>query len=634
MVRIKNFFKSAGRYLKSILPAFLFFTTLLFSFSVPVFATSGGLVTVKPGSPSLNTSVARWIIEYSMELGDNINDDFMVLQKGALYWFFDVLVNDTYGASTSTFTVMGQSYSVTPHSVRAVSDGKNLDKFDDDYFHTYFDCIRRYCLSNLSEQTDPSCTTFVSNYFYNLMERKPNYLSRFPCSFPDIFFYASDPGSNYISDSMGMLPSNESNVKKYFDYLYADYLKSNGLSGVSVGYDNISDIDNYTKLPIISGDTFNEIIPTLNKQYYPKNASGKMSYRTDERFHNHFNHKLSGYTYRFAELYSSKFGFAPVGGGNDMYIVLFNRLGNDMYYSKYQYHFFVTSEDVWCDDRDEIDHTSYSIGVEYWDMVDGSREDSKTHNFSFKSDTLTCFMLNFTTSFDNTSLMLDAYSSFQHFLDYSLDGAASVDIPGYNMLYSSDLSQSIYFNSDHWLGYPTIDEHDSSCSYAGNCDGGYVASVTPLSVLYNIDTTRIPENYYITVSGDTIYDYSITNPETGQKDTIQNFITNNYTFNNGDTNIDTGDHNTSIGGSCSGNGGGGGDVNVNVTVNNNIGGGGGGSYDMPDTSFFDDYLDDALEESTGIRKFIMDFFNSVPGQITKLICTGLVLAILCRLIGR
>lgn len=69
------------------------------------------------------------------------------------------------------------------------------------------------------------------------------------------------------------------------------------------------------------------------------------------------------------------------------------------------------------------------------------------------------------------------------------------------------------------------------------------------------------------------------------------------------------------------------DVNVNINGNGNI-------YDMPDTGFFESYLDDALEESSGIRKFIGDFFGSLPGQITQLICLSIVIAILCRIIGR
>lgn len=74
------------------------------------------------------------------------------------------------------------------------------------------------------------------------------------------------------------------------------------------------------------------------------------------------------------------------------------------------------------------------------------------------------------------------------------------------------------------------------------------------------------------------------------------------------------------------------DINVNVNVNS--GTGNGSSYEMPDTEFFNEYLDDALEESSGIRRFIADFFGTLPGQITTLICIGLVISILLRIISR
>ncbi len=79
------------------------------------------------------------------------------------------------------------------------------------------------------------------------------------------------------------------------------------------------------------------------------------------------------------------------------------------------------------------------------------------------------------------------------------------------------------------------------------------------------------------------------------------------------------------------------DVNVSVPdININVNGGTGdvSSYEIPDTGFLNDYLDVALEESSAIRRFIADFFGTLPGQITTLICIALVFAILMRIIGR
>ncbi len=79
-----------------------------------------------------------------------------------------------------------------------------------------------------------------------------------------------------------------------------------------------------------------------------------------------------------------------------------------------------------------------------------------------------------------------------------------------------------------------------------NDDWGFILSAEPFELVANqtsIDFDKIPDNYYITVNGDTIYDYDITNPDTGDTSTINQYITNNYYLpdnggsgNSGDTN--------------------------------------------------------------------------------------------------
>lgn len=66
-----------------------------------------------------------------------------------------------------------------------------------------------------------------------------------------------------------------------------------------------------------------------------------------------------------------------------------------------------------------------------------------------------------------------------------------------------------------------------------NDDWGFIVQNTPFELFANqtqIDFNQIPDNYVITINGDTIYDYSITNPDTGDSTTINNYITNNYTI--------------------------------------------------------------------------------------------------------
>lgn len=64
-----------------------------------------------------------------------------------------------------------------------------------------------------------------------------------------------------------------------------------------------------------------------------------------------------------------------------------------------------------------------------------------------------------------------------------------------------------------------------------NDDWGYICSSEPFQ-LYgtqtSIDYTKIPDNYTITINGDNIYNYPITDPTNGKSTTINNYITNNY----------------------------------------------------------------------------------------------------------
>lgn len=571
MVRIKNFFKSSVRYLKSILPAFLFFTTLLFTYSTPVFAsTSGGeIVEYKPEvtSPTIPKSLI-----------DEIKDK-------ALNWFFPNLSEYEETCAKSTLSAATKLY----------------EKYSNGNMSLYEYYLENVCLGMRSligtTSAFPAYTGWKSANDVIL--------------YVDEHYVGTDIDWDQVSTDVALKA-----VQDFIDPTTQQIKKVER----AVTSDDVN-------LPAAD---LNEAIPKLNKQYFPKNATGIMSYRTDELFHNCYDSWSSPLEYCMLDFYAGDFGFSATGDKKEMYFVFFEKLGDSSFYGQYQFHCTITAEDIYYEDRDEVEHTNYTLSFECWDIIDGSQ--SNPTSLSSITKTSPYFVL----ALNSSRPELYNFSSYSNYISGNASSWNTV-LTDYNLirsLWKSDLSTSIrfsYSDQQHFKG--ALSSHNSSCSYNGSCDFGYLASSAPISTLYNIDTTRIPENYYITVSGDTIYDYSITNPETGQKDTIQNFITNNYTFNNGDTNIDTGDHNTSIGGSGSGNGGGG-DVNVNVTVNNNIGGGDGGSYDMPDTSFFDDYLDDALEESTGIRKFISDFFNSLPGQITKLICTGLVLAILCRLIGR
>ena len=177
-------------------------------------------------------------------------------------------------------------------------------------------------------------------------------------------------------------------------------------------------------------------------------------------------------------------------------------------------------------------------------------------------------------------------------------------------------------------------------------DWGYIMSETPFELFKDqtsIDFSRIPNNYTITINGDTIYDYSITNPDTGDSTTIKKYIDDDYDFPQVPDVPDVPDP-----GDGSGTGGkvevsgkidvsGKVDVDVNVNVNS-------GSSSNPDPGDYidpgtvdtnlDHYLEQVPELSKGFIDYLKDFFAWLPDEIYGLIILGLVVMIFCRLAGR
>lgn len=211
-----------------------------------------------------------------------------------------------------------------------------------------------------------------------------------------------------------------------------------------------------------------------------------------------------------------------------------------------------------------------------------------------------------------------------------------------------------------------LSAHDGNCT--NNCDFGYYVSSFPLSLsgLSNVpsgsvsnnsdvvlDPSKLPSGYNVVINtdnssemGDTIYNYTIVNPETGQKDTIRNFVTNNYTFttvNNGDDNSSGINGNITVGGrvEVGGRVDVGVDVNVsvpdiNINVNGNNSGGDPNDYiDVGDVDTnIDDYLQYIPEVSKGFIDYLKDFFSWLPAPVFGILMLGLIVAVFCRLTGR
>ncbi len=397
----------------------------------------------------------------------------------------------------------------------------------------------------------------------------------------------------------------------------------------------------------ISSDVFKEYVNDSNTKYTPKNAVGKMSYKTDSIWQNSYGVNKSNF-YEIWELYRGADGFIPVGGGNEMYCVFFYTDPNgSSYYSQIQLHFTFTTVENWSTDYDVIDYYGHTLTVEYWDMVNSDRAHSTTATI-FENCPYEYFRYYLYNGYsvENT---LWTYKNYTDFCNGSrVDGSAwLLNAPFENLrtFYKSDLTTSIRGHDCRREFKGSLDNHKSTCCDLSFHDFGYVASLTPIETVYHIDTSKIPDNYYVTVNGDTVYDYSITNPETGQSDTINNYITNNYTYlTNPDSGSGSGSGsgaggNITVGGKVDVGGSVGVDINVNVPdINVNINqsnvGGGGNSYDFPDTDVFSSYYDEALDESSGFRQFLGEFFSFLPTEIIALLGIGLTLAILARIFGR
>lgn len=190
-----------------------------------------------------------------------------------------------------------------------------------------------------------------------------------------------------------------------------------------------------------------------------------------------------------------------------------------------------------------------------------------------------------------------------------------------------------------------------------NDDWGYIMSSEPFELYANqsqIDYDQIPDNYTITINGDTIYDYDITNPDTGDHGTVNYYITNNYTLPENGSKDDSKDDSGS--GTVNGNVTVGGKVDVSgkieidtkpIDININVNGGGSGSsgsgtgesigdYIDPgdvDTDI-DKYLDKIPSVSKNFIDYLKDFFSWLPPDIYGLLILGLLVAIFCRISGR
>lgn len=182
---------------------------------------------------------------------------------------------------------------------------------------------------------------------------------------------------------------------------------------------------------------------------------------------------------------------------------------------------------------------------------------------------------------------------------------------------------------------PDVNTHD---------DWGFLVSAKPFDLWINqtdIDVSKIPDDYKITINGDNINDYSITNTS-GDTTTINNYVTNNYNIPSSGS---SGGGNT--GGSTSGNVTVGGNIDVSgkVDINVNVTGGSNTSISSPSSDDVDGIedgqqsIDDLIKYYQGSANEIGSLFaaflavvpapirNMVPLAVGVIVFLGLVKAL-------
>lgn len=261
----------------------------------------------------------------------------------------------------------------------------------------------------------------------------------------------------------------------------------------------------------ISAEDFRKMCEALEEQYAPKNTSNRHSWQTDKAYNTHLSFFSEGTFFN--------------SGLSDVYCVPFfynGKTKDTYYYSLCQLHFYQQVT------QDENGNNVVSLYMDYYNWFDKG----ETTTYLVSSDLATIRYMRF-PDITNSTLTFRGFTKYSDFLTYS--NGSYMQIAGVSIDPSYDLSDLSLNTSVRWqatlpwaIRYTTNSAADIAAQdYA---DYGFFYSNEPINMgaYDDIDFKRIPDNYYITINGDTVYDYPITNPDTGKSTTINNYITNNY----------------------------------------------------------------------------------------------------------
>lgn len=447
-----------------------------------------------------------------------------------------------------------------------------------------------------------------------------------------------------------------SNFKDYYNTLLARFLLSQGF-GFTDPNPGKSGLD--IAPAYVTSEELIEGIEKDNSVFSPKGELCKISYRTDETFQKYINFPTTPRTDYYKPFLVDNNNFVHIGSttSNSLYFVLFYKDTKE-YISEYQFRLYFDSRAVDADDGTK-DFVTFPR-LQIWSNVDGSPSDP----IDFLDGTVDCSEYKYyylSLSYSSNYFTLYGFKTYSDYLNnrygYAFSKQAFTNY--YNELFRSDFSSSVKYTekltghtSHSFAGSYSYHDKTCSCPLGGKDDIGLYVSAHPIEFTYaDIDTSKIPTGQIVTINGDTIYNYTITNPETGDSSKFGDYITNNYTYITNNYGGDSGGSgvggNVTVGGQIDVGGSVGvditvsvPDININVNGNGSGAGGSGSSIANPDdfTSAesvdLTKYYDEAVEQSTGFQKFLKDFFGFLPAELLALILFAVALAIVCRVFGR
>ncbi len=417
--------------------------------------------------------------------------------------------------------------------------------------------------------------------------------------------------------------------KSYYNTMMARFLLANNIAGIvdpAPGKNGLEIAPAY-----VSSDELIEGLERDNKMFFPKSYEAKISYRTDDNYQRYvssLSNQNNAYCYRPFILDNSL--FVGTNDAQKMYFTMFADVDGEKYYSEYQFCVWFDVQEV-LDDDGNFQSYKKIINLKVWSALDETEESAKTI-YTSKFD-FSPYKYMILVNEPSNGYCFYAYKKYSDYLADYPRGTLGTMILDYDKLYSPDFT-SFDDYTNFWSNSTTnhrfkgiYDNHDSDCCYGGNCDIGILVDSKPIAFTWrDIDTSKIGKGQVVTINGDTIYNYTITNPETGDSSKFGDYITNNYTYitnNNGGSSGGTVGGDVTVGGKIDV----GGSVAVDVNVNVN---GAGDNTSLPDV----DIANNLPEAPQGFIDYLTSLFSFLPAPVLLLIIGGISAAIFCRVWGR